>query len=124
MGVDFTHCDARWAYSGFNRFRGRLAAACGAKWDGVMVWFSHEKKPTDAENEAEWNKVIDHPIYPLLNHSDCDGHLTPDECVSVAKGIDMIVKNWPPDDYDRIKAEQLRDGCLAAAAAKENLEFH
>lgn len=24
MGIDFSHCDAHWAYSGFNRFRNRL----------------------------------------------------------------------------------------------------
>lgn len=29
MGIDFSHCDAHWAYSGFHRFRTRLATQVG-----------------------------------------------------------------------------------------------
>jgi hypothetical protein len=32
MGVDFTHCKASWAYSGFGAFRKELYNLAG--WDG------------------------------------------------------------------------------------------
>jgi hypothetical protein len=42
MGLDFSHCDAHWSYSGFNEFRVKLAEAAGIVL-GDMEGFHHFK---------------------------------------------------------------------------------
>lgn len=36
MGLDFTHCEARWSYSSFNNFRRKLAACIGMNLDDMQ----------------------------------------------------------------------------------------
>lgn len=64
-------------------------------------------------------------IVPLLNHSDCDGQLTPDECRAIAPRLREIVEGWNDFEwkYDREKAIELANGMDAAAANNEPLEF-
>jgi hypothetical protein len=69
-----------------------------------------------------WKNVKD-PIVPLLNHSDCDGHLTPTQCKKAAPRLRELVEDWPDDDYDKRSALELADGMEEAAKAKENLVF-
>jgi hypothetical protein len=61
-------------------------------------------------------------IIPLLDHSDCDGILTPDECKKVAPRLRELVKSWP-DEYDRNRALELADGMEQAAKSGEDFEF-
>ena len=69
-----------------------------------------------------WDKMT-HDIKPLLNHSDCDGVLTPDECRQVAPALRRLVAEWPEDDYDRIHFQLLADGMDEASRKEEDLEF-
>jgi hypothetical protein len=39
-----------------------------------------------------------HPIYPFLDHSDCDGEMGPDDCGQVGMCLKEIVKEWNGDD--------------------------
>lgn len=71
--------------------------------------------------ETAWDKVAD-PIKPLLNHSDCEGHLTPEECAAVAPRLRELVDGWE-GDFDKYRALELARGMEAAAAAGELLEF-
>jgi hypothetical protein len=112
MGIDFSHCDAHWAYSGFHRFRCRLAEQVGLK-------DYHEIRSTD---DPRFEKIENDPIVHLLAHSDCDGELTPDECRVVAPRLRELVSGWG-DDFDRSKALELADGMEEAAKANEPLEF-
>jgi len=112
MGVNFSHCDVGWAYSGFNRFRDRLTKELG---------FSLKDMEGFGGNKS-WDKIKD-PILPLLNHSDCDGNLTPEECKEVAPRLRELVQNWHEDDFDRQAALGLAEGMDAAADAGEKLEF-
>jgi hypothetical protein len=117
MGIDFSHCDAHWAYSGFHRFRVRLALEVGIILDSMAGFDSTPAKSWD-DIEAK-----DDPIVPLLNHSDCDGVLSPEECRSIAPRLRELVRNWPAEDYDRYQAEMLAEGMDSAAEEGVALEF-
>lgn len=118
MGLDFSHADAHWSYGGFMRFRERLAGEAGITLRD-MAGFA-----TMADNgkQLPWD-AIDDPIKSLLNHSDCDGDLSPDECKEVAPRLRELVKGWPDDDYDKIHALMLAKGMELAASQKEKLRF-
>lgn len=69
-----------------------------------------------------WDDLTD-PIVPLINHSDCEGELTAEECRSVAPRLREIVSVWPDDDYDRIMATHLANTMDECAEADVPLEF-
>lgn len=112
MGVSFSHGEAGWSYGGFKNFRVELAASIGIKLDD-MVGFN---------GGVPWDTVAD-PIKPLLDHSDCDGELTPDECRAVAPRLRELVAGWDADDYDKVNALRLADGMMLAADANEPFKF-
>ena len=114
MGLDFSHCDARWSYSGFMRFRRRLAALIGLDLD-QMYGFGGERS---------WALIVD-PIAGLLNHSDCEGILTPAQCREIAPRLRVLAAALGDDDfgYDRDQALVLAAGMERAADEGENLEF-
>ena len=99
MGLDFNTCDAHWAYSGFNRFRNRLALEIGIDLN-CMEGFGGDRK---------WDNIID-PIIILLNHSDCDGEISWEDCKIVHLRLFELIKNWADDDYDKIQALELIRG--------------
>ncbi|MFE3202161.1 hypothetical protein [Embleya sp. NPDC059237] len=78
MGLDFSHTDAHWSYSGFMRFREAIAAH-----EGIDLW--QMQGFNSGPDAISWSTVTS-PLKALLNHSDCDGHLTPEECAVVAPG--------------------------------------
>jgi hypothetical protein len=59
--------------------------------------------------ERPWSDVVNDDLIPLLNHSDCDGELSPDECSKIAPRLRAVVAPWP-EDYDKINALKLADG--------------
>jgi len=106
MGLDFDvaggykgEC-ARWGYSGFNRFRRAIASAAGINLDSMYGFNGSES----------WDKFKDEPLVPLLNHSDCDGELTPEECAKVAPRLKELLAKLPDTpayDYDRCQGAHL-----------------
>lgn len=113
MGLDFSHCDAHWAYSGFARFRNKLAIEVGL--DNY-----YEINSTD---DTRFSKIKDDPILPLLAHSDCDGYLTVSECKTVGPRLRELIRSWSDDDPDKMKAIELADGMANAAKKRQQLEF-
>jgi hypothetical protein len=104
MGLDFcAHISwpvgkrAHWSYSGFNQFRGRLAKEVGFNLDQMRGF----------GGDIEWSTLPPDDIHLLLNHSDCEGELTAEECNRVIPRLDALVRNWPDDDYDKIHALRL-----------------
>jgi hypothetical protein len=89
MGLDFNQSKASWSYRGFNSFRKILAKEIGIDLSSMSGFGGAE--PWDNYN---------HPIIPFLNHSDCDGQLTPKECGQVGAALIKILINWP-ESYDR-----------------------
>jgi len=112
MGLDFNYSNAGWSYSGFNNFRRKLAKEIGVDLD-KMIGFG---------GKIEWDTVKD-PIKYLLNHSDCDGHLTPLRCKRVAPRLIELVSKWDNIDYDKKTALELAEGMLECAMVNKNLEF-
>lgn len=143
MGLDFSHTEAHWGYIGFNHFRSRLAAEAGIAlhcMEGFAanmvngesyneVWICgynkdnlSERPPIDIQPVIKWTKVHD-DVVPLLNHSDCDGELSPEECLKVAPRLRELVKDWDDDDRDKENALWLAEGMELAASRNEPLEF-
>jgi hypothetical protein len=126
MGIRFTHCGASWSYSGFNRFRTKLAKEIGIdlyKMEGFIEL--GVVKPFS----ISW-KLVNDPIVPLLNHSDCEGCLTPDECAQVAPRLRDLIQNWPNDiennideSYDTHMALKLIEGMYYCSLNNVNLYF-
>lgn len=123
MGVAFSHPKApreypSWSYSGFNDFRIKLWKHLGHSED---EWREH---PSTDDIAAI---VGDHPLRPLLAHSDCDGELTPDECRIVApalrSALESLRKEGVAEWYDVMMGTRLADGMDEAAAANEPLIF-
>ena len=112
MGIDFTHCDASWSYGNFHRARVRLAETIGIKMDEMLGFGGNQ----------EWNAAVS-PLVILLDHSDCDGELSPDECRLVAPALRKAVEPWPDGDSDKRRFLELANGMDAAAEANEPLEF-
>lgn len=74
-------------------------------------------------------KEYDEGMRLFLSHSDCDGELSPAECVSVAAFLDWVGPKLA--DYGaghlpspRAAAARFADGCRLAAGKSEPLRFH
>lgn len=159
MGLDTTHDAFHGAYSAFNRLRQMVCRAAG----GSFPPHDPERlRLLGAEDVApNWWVVPDevteetHPgLYAFLKHSDCDGKLTPGECLQVANDLEALLpKIAELDDgdvrggtsftktADGIKIDhhpghlarvggyvgatkKFIDGCRLAAMRGESLEFH
>ena len=119
MGIDFSHCDASWSYSNFHFAREKLARVIGIDLN-KMQGFGENHGPAGAK---EWPSADTNALIYLLNHSDCDGGLTPEQCRLVAPALRKAVEQLPPDDWDKKKFLDLAEGMDAAAEANESLEF-
>lgn len=115
MGVDFSHCDAHWSYSGFNFFRTKIAKDIGIDlksmigYGGDTIWDTKLKKD---------------PIYFLLWHSDCDGHITPKRCAKLAPRLKDIILKWDNSDFDKSRGVEFIKGLERASDANQNFVFH
>ena len=120
MGLDTSHNAWHGAYSSFNRWRTILAKKMGFTLHD-MVGFG---------GDIEWSDELrDHPLYPLINHSDCDGELSVEECKLVRLGLDQKIseynKSKDPADIEMVeRCIQFRDGCLLAISRNEPIDFH
>lgn len=113
MGLDFSHGEASWSYSGFDRFRVKLAQEIGMNFDEMDGL---------VPNGRSWDD-FDDPVLPLLNHSDCDGDLTVKECKQVAPRLRELVKDWPDHNYDKHTAIRLAESMELATLRNEALKF-
>lgn len=112
MGLDFNGSECHWSYSGFNSFRAKLAKSIAVNLE-MMNGFG---------GPVNWEGVDD-GIKHLLNHSDCDGHLTPSQMKKVYPRILEIVKDWPDDDYDKEQAIQFANDMKKLVAKGQQLIF-
>lgn len=119
MGIDFAFRkkefpknSPHWSYSGFNVFRKRLAKDIGIELDAM----------DGHGGSIAWDTVED-DIVPLLNHSNCDGELSYDQCEKVAPRLRELIKGWPEDDYDKRTALKLCDMMDECAKNDWILEF-
>jgi len=118
MGLDFDKSDAQWSYGGFNRFRKMLAETVGIDLEKMEGFGSPPYKG------ISWDG-IDDEIIPLLNHSDCEGELTAQECKQVAPRLREIASQWEDGAYnhDKVNALILADSMAKCAQDGEPLIF-
>ena len=122
MGLDTTHNCWHGPYGSFSDFRYKLANLIGLDLDN-FCGYNH-----NADNCIMMSRnTISHDIYPLINHSDCDGVLLIYECESIVDGLNDILLNNPDlkntDSYFYDKIIQFRDGCLDAISKNEIVVF-
>lgn len=115
MGLYFSHGTAHWAYRYFREFRIRLAKEIGADLHRMQGYF-------DNVDVLSW-ETIDDPIVYLLNHSDCDGDLSPLECEVVASRLRTLIQSWNANDLDKQQALLLVEGMETAAQSNELFIF-
>lgn len=120
MGLNFSRSTARWTYSGFAFFRRRLAGSIGVDLNQMQGFIG----PDDEElgHAISWSTVSD-PIVPLLDHSDCDGSLSPHECLCVGLRLVQIINDWEEDDRDRMEAEVFAQDLIECGRNGEAMEF-
>jgi len=126
MGIDFRlmlpeRVNASMSYGGFNDFRNRIAGEFGTTTEELY----HEnkislsaKKPT----EGPWAKIPD-GLFPLMNHSDCDGQLDAEQCAIVYPALEDVAAKWPVTEFYRQIAEELVVAMRKAAMCGGRLEF-
>jgi hypothetical protein len=118
MGLDTTHGAWNGAYSAFNTWRTEVA-----KRVGITL-----KEMQGFDGSKEWD--TEHPLYPLLYHSDCDGELTPSECKKIADALTKIIDKTEDVQFGghvgsfNDKTKTFIDGCLLAHSLNETIEFH
>jgi hypothetical protein len=114
MGVNFQYevrSKATWTSPGFNIFRRRLAREIGIVLD-ELVGFG---------GSQPWPNIKD-PIFLLLNHKDCSGEISPQDCHALANRLGYLIRAWP-NDYDRIQAQHLIDTLYEADKANLPVKF-
>lgn len=133
MGLDTTHDAWHGAYSSFMEWRVWLANQIGLNLYEMEGFSDRDySNPNRKLGAIKWDTVDDDLKY-LLNHSDCDGYLTPTQCKKIASRLTDLLegKSIPEsytladdDGYFLSKTKKFRDGCLKAFKDKQRLEFH
>ncbi len=129
MGVEIG--SAHWAYSGFMRFRKKLAEAEGfdlLTMDGYEGAFGSTSGSPRPWADADGKNVT--VLRPLLDHSDCDGEMTWQECEQVVDRVSEIVEAWalrpsldPIEERDILQGRRLVQSMRDSVAAQSELVF-
>ncbi len=117
MGLDTTHDCWHGPYSSFGQFRKRLAGMIGMNL-GAMEGFG---------GSIKWELLAPDPLHVLLNHSDCEGDISVEDCLPLAKRLEQLAEAMTEDvnPYgDKFLAERFAKGLRAAHEANEKVEFH
>lgn len=118
MGLDTTHNCWHGPYSSFSKFRQLLAEEIGINLNDYLGYGRGGTKDLS---------TIKHDIEPLLNHSDCDGILTVEQCKQIVRGLNNILENLSEKNqsFQGFKEDitQFRDGCELAIEEDEPVEF-
>lgn len=117
MGLDTTHGCWHGSYGSFHGFRTRIAKEIGEDLNS-FYGFGGDKPFYE----------VSHPIVPLLDHSDCEGELSVEECESIVEGINMILQDLPESDDEmdvwfKDRLVQFKEGCEYAIEEGEIVEF-
>ncbi len=147
MGLDTSHGAWHGAYSAFNRWRQEIARLAGVPLELMEGFYSDDMNQMKlAEFAGEnakpvieilkrncpiaWDALNPDPLHILLNHSDCEGEIAPDDCAKIADRLEALLPLMPTGDGGghignwRDKTAAFIAGCRAAHAAGEPLDFH
>lgn len=146
MGLDCSHDAFHGAYSAFNSFRQAVAWAVGGSfpphWKRNADGSLPERQPGQLLERIEgyddgyiyWPDELAEKspgVMLFLQHSDCDGEFTPDECAIVANDLEPLLDKMTWESHGHIARDggyravlqRFIDGCRAAHAAGEPLLF-
>lgn len=123
MGLNCSHDAFDGAYSAFHRFRCVVCVAAGGVWDKNGRWEILEEIYNANAGLVEF-----------LNHSDCDGEISPEMCLKVADDLEKLLPIIEANDdgsYGHIAraggfaavTRKFIKGCREAAKLGEPLEF-
>ena len=132
MGLDVSHDAFCGAYGAFDRLRERVVTAV----NGSCA--PHEDKSLDPELwywEPDEISLKNQPGLKLfLGHSDCDGMISPEDCVIVAGALEEVCEKIDPEETGGgyiwsqggyvVVLRKFIAGCRLAAELGEDLEFH
>lgn len=115
MGLAFSHGDAHWAYSGFMRFRSRLAESLG-----------YSETLHDMYNNGTYYCMENEAIWPLINHSDCDGVLSVEEMMQIIPQLQALINKWNTarDEFHQHQGQLFINGMQHAISANEPMIFN
>lgn len=120
MGLDTTHGAWHGPYSYFNQFRTQVAELAGFPPLDEMQGFGGLTGPPGT---LQWGHTPgDHRLIPLLNHSDCDGEISPKDCLMVAQGLDAVLPKTQ-DSWLRTCIANFSRGCWLAHKENVPLRF-
>lgn len=138
MGLNCSHGAWDGPYSKFNRFRQYVGKACGGSFPPHDAEFVERYRAETGEEPDARDVIWDDEVIPadllrggktFLEHSDCDGEISPADCIHVARFLRWAAPLMPaagsargPDD-PQAWAERFASGCDRAAMAGEPLTF-
>lgn len=149
MGLDCDFNAWNGSYSAFNRFRQFVAAASGASYpphsEKIMAEYPIIRDgERDSGVHTQWwvlddAKPFDPGVRLFLSHSDCDGEISWQDCIRVARGLlrirpeaERLAADPEWEAVGRIAAnggylaclDAFVAGCRAAMRAQKPLRFH
>lgn len=114
MGLDTTHDAFHGAYSSFHRFRkGLIQLTDNISIDDLNGYGGH----------IPYESIKEEGVRRLINQSDCDGEISPQDCKIIADSLDVYIPKMDVDSELYSRSIQFRDGCLLAHSKGETLEF-
>lgn len=158
MGLNISHGTWQGSYSAFSRWRSKIAETAGLPplelmegfytplmGGGLMPTLYHgvdTGKPAfpsqsqnpyladiDAKLPIKWDCLKQSPLFELLHHSDCDGEISPEKCLEIAKELEKLIP-FLSDDYVgghignmKEKTQRFIDGLLLASKSGESVLF-
>ena len=110
MGLDFSHGDAHFSYPGFSLFRKRLMAVLGIDVEDMEGFENDRRKDMikrGLATQRKWESLPPDDIYLLVDHSDCDGELTVQECQKIVPRLKQLTVFWNESDIHKVQADRL-----------------
>lgn len=135
MGLDLSHGNYGSPYSAFGNMRRWVARLAGYNLDEYHEYYTEEydKQKRIAEGRIFPTKSLqDYPVlmaddlYILINHSDCEGEISPLDCAKLSIRMKQLVetKEAKLGGYYLQNALNFIEALDEAALLNEVLEFH
>ena len=128
MGLSTSHDCWNGSYTGFYMWRAELGRAAGYMMIETLpcndVYPDIEWDKYDEEKVAmgKWDKTPEDPLIVLLVHSDCEGHIYPEQAGPLADRLEEILPRVRRDDWKEATI-QFAAGLRNAAKLNEVVDF-
>lgn len=123
MGLFCSHNAFHRSYGTFNRLRQIIAKAV----DGSFPPHEDRKLNDDFWYWGDGFSKNTHPgLFIFMQHSDCDGEISPNDCIKVAKDLEALCPKIEQYDINNNYISLIKmfvKGCLLAAKNNESLTF-